>query len=229
MQLILNMGGTPTKSMFSEAVPRVEKVLKEPKIVRIVCISDTHGHHDYLKNIPMGDILIHSGDFTHCGELSHVHKFNKFVSELGHPYKIVIAGNHDLTLGHKVLSEGLTNCIYLNNRGIIVHNLHIFGRGYNGVGYRHIPEQTDILITHEPPYGACDTHRPLDLSRRPCGSWSMRREVQNRIKPRLHVFGHIHNGGYMMEIEGIIFVNASITQEPIKHRKYMVVDLTSVI
>lgn len=33
--------------------------------IRVVCISDTHGHHDV--SVPDGEILIHAGDFTKVG------------------------------------------------------------------------------------------------------------------------------------------------------------------
>jgi hypothetical protein len=35
--------------------------------IRIVCISDTHGFHRSVHIRPC-DVLIHSGDFTNCGE-----------------------------------------------------------------------------------------------------------------------------------------------------------------
>ena len=44
------------------------------EIIRVVCISDTHTHTDFL-NIPDGDILIHSGDFTYHGKEEEVIKF----------------------------------------------------------------------------------------------------------------------------------------------------------
>ena len=43
--------------------------------MRIVCISDTHGRHKKLKNIPDGDVLIHAGDITPRGEIEHLGSF----------------------------------------------------------------------------------------------------------------------------------------------------------
>lgn len=34
--------------------------------MRIVHISDTHGHHSQLR-LPQGDVLVHSGDFSDYG------------------------------------------------------------------------------------------------------------------------------------------------------------------
>jgi 3',5'-cyclic AMP phosphodiesterase CpdA len=68
----------------------------EKKTIKFVCISDTHGLTDELE-VPEGDVLIHAGDFSNTGEPNIVEDFNEFLKKLKHPYKIVIAGNHDLT------------------------------------------------------------------------------------------------------------------------------------
>lgn len=65
------------------------------KMIRFVCISDTHGLHSHL-NIPSGDVLIHAGDFTNIGEPEITQEFNQWLGKLPHPTKVVIAGNHDL-------------------------------------------------------------------------------------------------------------------------------------
>ena len=62
--------------------------------VRCVCISDTHGHHAHL-DVPPGTILIHAGDFTMCGAEFEVEEFAVWFGALPHPYKIIIAGNHE--------------------------------------------------------------------------------------------------------------------------------------
>ena len=62
--------------------------------MKIVCISDTHGLHWNL-TVPDGDILIHAGDVTRYGTFEDLYDFNKYLGSLPHPYKIVIAGNHD--------------------------------------------------------------------------------------------------------------------------------------
>ena len=65
-------------------------------ISKIVCISDTHCMHRALTNdIPVGDILIHAGDFTRYGTLSDAEDFNHWLGELPHKIKIVILGNHE--------------------------------------------------------------------------------------------------------------------------------------
>ena len=52
-----------------------------------------------------------------------------------------------------------------------------------------IPDTTDVLITHGPPYMVLDRLLEGDLT----GCQQLRDAVA-RVKPRLHIFGHIHEG-----------------------------------
>jgi hypothetical protein len=53
--------------------------------------------------IPVGDVLIHAGDFTSIGNIEDVKKFSSYLKSLDNKftYKIVIAGNHELTFDEK--------------------------------------------------------------------------------------------------------------------------------
>ncbi|KAK0226047.1 Metallo-dependent phosphatase-like protein [Armillaria fumosa] len=62
---------------------------------RFVCISDTHSH---TFDVPWGDVLIHGGDLTNTGTLKDFKKTMEWIGSLPHRTKIIIAGNHDLTL-----------------------------------------------------------------------------------------------------------------------------------
>jgi len=64
---------------------------------KIVCISDTHTRHASL-NIPDGDILVHAGDFTGDGAYSEVKDFVDWFEAQPHTHKVLIAGNHELSL-----------------------------------------------------------------------------------------------------------------------------------
>ena len=66
--------------------------------MRIVQISDTHGRHHLLKNLPDGDVLIHCGDFSDNGTEEEVLDFLNWFIDLPHPHKIFVTGNHDLCL-----------------------------------------------------------------------------------------------------------------------------------
>lgn len=53
-----------------------------------------------------------------------------------------------------------------------------------------IPSDTDILVTHTPPVG----HGDQCCSGVRAGCVELLTTVQNRVKPKYHVFGHIHEG-----------------------------------
>ena len=53
-----------------------------------------------------------------------------------------------------------------------------------------IPEDTDVLITHSPPLGFGD----LCSTGIRAGCVDLLHSVQNRVKPKYHVYGHIHEG-----------------------------------
>jgi len=73
-----------------------------------------------------------------------------------------------------------------------------------------IPDNTDVLITHSPPYMIRDFATYSDEY---VGSPSLRDEVLNRIRPKIHCFGHIHLEYGITELNGIKFVNASCLNE----------------
>mmetsp|Transcript_12631 Transcript_12631/g.14485 ORF Transcript_12631/g.14485 Transcript_12631/m.14485 type:complete len:329 (+) Transcript_12631:70-1056(+) len=206
-------------------------------MLRIVCISDTHGKHDQIdsNNIPDGDILIHAGDLTNKGEPATLRGFRDWVRKLPHKHKLVIGGNHDLSLDKNFRSslnpESIKNArdnvfdveefIYLCNDSITLEGYNFFGspiqpefnswafqreRGQESRNeWNQIPDETDVLITHGPPLGFGD------LCKNGCraGCLDLLREVQFRVRPIVHVFGHIHEG-YGHSTDGqTLFLNAS--------------------
>jgi Icc-related predicted phosphoesterase len=68
-----------------------------------------------------------------------------------------------------------------------------------------IPESTDVLITHSPPYGVLDRNR----RGKSCGCPDLLRRVLE-VRPRIHCFGHIHASAGTLELNGTTFVNASV-------------------
>ncbi|KAH8174380.1 calcineurin-like phosphoesterase domain-containing protein [Sarocladium implicatum] len=69
---------------------------------RIVCISDTHNN---TFKLPKGDVLIHAGDLTNQGSFSELSKTIKWLEEAPFEAKVVIAGNHDITLDDKFYAD----------------------------------------------------------------------------------------------------------------------------
>ncbi|MDX2303842.1 MAG: metallophosphatase domain-containing protein [Microscillaceae bacterium] len=190
--------------------------------MKIVCISDTHsGHH--AVEIPEGDILIHAGDLTAWGKSSEIKEFNDWLGTLPHPHKIVICGNHDwfFEQSPKEAAQLISNAIFLMDSGVDVMGLKIWGspitprffsfafnRDRGEDIQKHwdmIPTDTDLLITHGPPFGILDRNFRGEW----VGCEALRQKV-DEISPRMHVFGHIHEAYGLLETEKTIFVNASI-------------------
>jgi hypothetical protein len=146
--------------------------------IRIVCISDTHGQHAKL-SAPAGDVLVHAGDFMAFGDApKEIVDFNHWLGKQPHRFKVVIAGNHDLMFERHpgAAKELLSNAIYLENSGTELLGLKFWGSpvqpefnnwAFNvarGAAIRRywqmIPEGTDVLVTHGPPFGVLDKSFP---------------------------------------------------------------------
>ncbi|MGO1648313.1 MAG: metallophosphatase domain-containing protein [Sphingobacterium sp.] len=195
--------------------------------MRAVCISDTHGRHLSLK-VPSGDLLIHAGDMTRRGTLREVQEFLEWFSNQRFKHKILIAGNHDFFFEH-AKGEQIANLIpsnvtYLNDSGIQIHGLNFWGspvtpwfhdwafnRKRGEEIKKHwdlIPLNTDVLITHGPPFGVLDqTVYGLKV-----GCEELQAKIEN-IKPRFHFFGHIHESYGQYSAQGTQFINASVLNE----------------
>jgi Icc-related predicted phosphoesterase len=188
--------------------------------MRIVCVSDTHGRHRYTE-VPDGDILVHGGDVTLHGTLDDVEFFNDWLGTLPHKHKVVIAGNHDFCFQNDPAEARarLTNATYLEDAGCEIAGLKFYGSPWTplffdwafmlsdsdlAAKWARIPAGLDVLITHGPPHGLLDwTNRDEHA-----GSSTLLDRVRE-VKPRLHVFGHIHEAAGRTEVEGTTFLNAS--------------------
>lgn len=178
--------------------------------VSVVCVSDTHNAQPKL---PDGDILIHAGDLTQSGSLQELQKTVDWLRSQPHASKIVIAGNHDLILDANFPQKDTSasgeaiywgEIIYLQDSETTItcdngRRLRIYGSPYSpiygnwafqyprseNVWSEKIPDDINILITHGPP------HAHLDLLKMGCVHLS--KELW-RIRPQLHVFGHVREG-----------------------------------
>jgi Icc-related predicted phosphoesterase len=65
-----------------------------------------------------------------------------------------------------------------------------------------IPNDTDVLITHGPPHGILD----LNSEREKCGCEELLLAV-NRVRPKIHIFGHIHEAYGEVKLNGTHFIN----------------------
>ena len=71
----------------------------------------------------------------------------------------------------------------------------------------NIPSNTDVLITHQPPYLIMDESAGLHYGNRTL------LDAVKRIKPEAHLFGHIHHAYGMSECNTMLFSNASIVTD----------------
>ena len=82
--------------------------------------------------------------------------------------------------------------------------------------WKQIPEDAEVIITHGPPLGILDECPPdypfYDSPGRRVGCKHLLERVL-QIKPKLHVFGHIHHSYGQQNVNGIHFVNAAICNE----------------
>jgi len=191
--------------------------------MRIVCISDTHSKHNEIE-VPDGDVLVHAGDITSRGELSTVNDFNNWIGKLPHKHKVVIAGNHDFCFEDELKDnavEILNNCIYLQDSSCEIDGVKFYGTPWQPWFYdwafnvkseeeregiwAKIPDDTDVLIVHGPPYMHGDEVMS-DYDNVGC------RKLLARIKElniKLVVTGHIHESYGEYNIGDTKVVNAS--------------------
>jgi len=183
--------------------------------MRVICLSDTHGYHKRL-TIPDGDLLIHCGDFSMRATSPQVSEFARWFASLPHRHKIIVAGNHDMACeqGPFDVKKVFAPAYYLDHEEVVIEGLKIFGSPYTPAIYNpspwffdyqrkstqakelwdDIPKKTDLLITHGPPKGILDLVKEPHIGEDPnVGDIHLLRRVME-VKPKVHVFGHIHEG-----------------------------------
>lgn len=195
-------------------------------------MADTHELHREA-DVPDGDILIHAGDFTSFSKnASAIADFNDWLGTLPHRHKIVVPGNHEFFLEADPSRRRLiSNATVLIDESIDVLGLNIWGSPttplYGGAFgksseqdriqlYSRIPVDTDILITHGPPFGILDRSPESDFHQ---GCGALLDQVR-QIKPRIHIFGHAHGAYGTFHTDKTIFVNAALhgTQDSLGYK-----------
>lgn len=184
--------------------------------MKILHLSDIHGKHRELTDMPSADILVHSGDFTLSGGDMEALDFIEWLCDLPYRHKLFIAGNHDDCMQDASL-EGLPDDVhYLSDSGITIEGISFYGSPmfvvFEGEDlkeiehYEQIPDIIDILITHRPPLGILDS---IDDTIH-YGSTILLDKV-SKVKPRMHLFGHVHSAYGTMDWKEITFSNAGLT------------------
>ncbi len=185
----------------------------------VTCISDLHGFYPKLEG---GDLLLVAGDLTASDEMSQYHDFNNWLGEQTYKKKIVIAGNHDNLLKCFPSDSRFSNNLicwgeYLCDSGTEFEGLKIWGspwtKTFHGMNphckaftvdtedelankFEKIPHDTDILITHSPPYSILDKVK-AGYNVGSCFLYDWLKYIE---RPKLHVFGHIHEAYGQIEV-----------------------------
>jgi len=190
--------------------------------MRIVAVADTHLYHRELI-VPAGDVFVHAGDLCRGGSLTELAEAARWISGLSHPIKIVIAGNHDWCLvrepaaARAVLGAGI---VYLEDSGCVTNDVPFWGSPWQpefggwafnlprgpqlAEKWAKIADGTQVLITHGPPAGFGDR----SWSKARTGCVDLRDRVA-QLRPRLHLFGHIHEDGGAWTEGPTTFVNCT--------------------
>ena len=196
--------------------------------MRIVCLSDTHNRHLDIE-VPEGDLVVHAGDATARGTQAEIEAFVTWFDRLPHRHKVVIAGNHDWGFErHPDWRTWFRSATYLENESAWIEGLHLWGSPFQpwfhdwafqrerGAPMQEvwdqIPNDVDVLITHGPPHKILD----LTVSGDHAGCEALT-DTLARVRPKLHIFGHIHEAYGEEHRDGIHFVNActcSLRYEP---------------
>ena len=209
--------------------------------MKITFISDTHDKQGRLNDdlLKEGDLIICAGDISSMGYYNEIKNFCEWFEKTPYKEKVFIAGNHDFGF-----EDSLEKAMEVVNQFGVTYlqdDLYVLG-DYPGIKiygspwqpeffdwafnlpkggweleqkWNDIPADTDILITHGPPFGHLDIVRGRTDN---LGCELLRQRV-DIIKPKIHVFGHIHTGyGYKFE-NGTHFINASVLNEQYMYKQ----------
>lgn len=204
--------------------------------MRIAAISDVHGKWNRLV-VPECDLLISAGDYSFKGERHMTRDFHKWLNKQKAGSIISVMGNHELIVqqnfneskeiarqvcprvrfmeegaldigGFKIWCSAWTpwfmNWAYNANRGTEIARHWSF-----------IPDETNILITHGPPYGILDVVYDAneEVPDENVGCVDLMNRINQLKELKLHVFGHIHGSSGEVCFNGVKYINAAICNE----------------
>lgn len=175
--------------------------------MRLACASDGHWLIEKVKDFPEADVFIYAGDWSGVGNGNESYKFAYWVKGLPYRYKLVVPGNHERWVEtypawmEDMLQE--SGAELLIDKESVIDGVKFYGtpwtpefgrwafmRKYRQMTelLKNVPADTDVLITHGQPYEVCDPGK--------FGSRAIK-DLLNRIQPKVHIFGHAHEGyGY---------------------------------
>lgn len=209
--------------------------------MKIVAISDVHGKWNKI-TIPECDLLISAGDYSFTGESHMVRDFHKWLDKQPAKHIISVQGNHEKSVEknfqlYKEMALEACPRVHFIDEGLVeIEGLRIWCSAitpyfHNWAWNRYpgediqkhwdkIPNDIDGLVTHGPPYLILDgvpffnmVKGEMDI--RHCGCPQLL-DVVMEIKPKFHLFGHIHSGAGSVSNNSTMYINASICDEEYK-------------
>lgn len=202
---------------------------------KIICLSDTHSLEYKVPNewLVDADIAIHGGDCTNIGRMNELKYFLDWYSSLDrYKHKIFIAGNHDWCFerNYNESIELLSNypqLTYLQDEEIVIDGIKIYGSPHQPefgswafnqkrgkeiqAKWDLIPKDTDILVTHGPPFGIGDfvPYRGGEF----VGCKDLASTILTLPNLKAHIFGHIHYSYGSVYKNNIQYINAATCNE----------------
>ena len=195
--------------------------------MRIVCIADTHLYEEDLE-MPRGDLLIHAGDMLRRGTLEELRYAAQWLGAQRYAAKVAIAGNHDWAFAREPAQARAilpADVCYLEDGEVTIDGVRIwgspwqpefFGWAFNlprgealAEVWAKIPSDVDVLVTHGPPRGYGDRTGPEGARREGCDDLL---EALARVRPALHVFGHIHEDGGRWQLGPTTIANVTVDE-----------------
>jgi Icc-related predicted phosphoesterase len=206
-------------------------------MIRVVATSDLHGHLPDASTMTPCDLLLIAGDVCPIEDHAVKRQKRWLESSFADWLETVparsiawIAGNHDFALAKGRPPKRVQRLAhYLQDEAVEIHGLRVYGTPWSvelgafaftleekGRGPRlgledafaMIPEDADVILTHNPPFGYGD----ICMDGSSGGSPSLLRRLE-AIRPQLAVFGHIHRGSGEWELGETILANVSHVSE----------------
>ncbi|KAI9146735.1 Metallophosphoesterase domain-containing protein 1 [Paramyrothecium foliicola] len=220
----------------------------EQQQIRFLVLSDTHDNAFPEPTLPEVDVVIHCGDLTMIGGLSNYRRALESLAACPAELKLVIAGNHDVSLDAKWWQQNLdsddededeparAHALFLSdefkNRGIRLleegtHEIILrdgrkftaysspYTPSFGGYAFGYSTEEDrfntkgepsripddrniDIVVTHgppQPPHSLAAQSYQLDRNgeQQHLGCLWLWKAIE-RTRPKMHCFGHIHEG-----------------------------------
>lgn len=204
----------------------------------ITAISDLHGT---FPKVPSCDLLIIAGDLCPdvFGGLPAKRNpvlqkqwfewdFLQWLRKQPAEFKVITWGNHDYC-GHLIPNKHYPKNIHVVSDGMImIDGIKLWLTPWSNqfmdwawmkphaelaAVYAQIPEDVDILVSHQPPYGYGDVYPDLGTGKMEHIASSELLYTIERVKPKVVVCGHLHGGHGTYQHGETTIYNVSVLNE----------------